>query len=161
MKRYCGDIYRKARDLAGMTQEEAAPLICISTRTLAAYEIGELKPPPETVEKMCEVYGAEWLAYLYFQSTSSLGRRYLPKIDFSNLPITVLRFQKEMVDAEKISGEMVEVACDGVIGYEEKESWQKVEKEVKELVGAGMALLFTQKEKEPQPSRPKVKLSYA
>ncbi len=147
MKRYCGDIYKKARVAAGLTQEQAEEMLPISLRTLQAYEGGELKPSEDIVLVMCEAYNADWLAYAYLQSTNELGRKYLPKIDFSSLPSTVLRFQKEMADTSNITGDMIDVTCDGIVDRSEKEVWNGVTKEIKELVGAGLSVLFVQKEK--------------
>lgn len=147
MKRDCRNIYKLARISAGLTQEKAAEILHVATRTLASYETGEVIPPADIVCSMCEIYEADWLAYCFLQSSNPVGRKYLPEIDFANLPITVLKFQKEMADASKVSGEMVEVTCDGQIDGEEQNVWGRVTREVKELVGAGLSLLFTQKEK--------------
>lgn len=147
MKRSCKNIYKNARLFAGLTIEQAAESIGIAPRTLAGYEKGEYVPPADIVCKMCEVYQTDWLAYQHLQSSNPLGRKYLPEIDFSSLPMMVLRFQKEMADANKVAGDMVEVTCDGKVDEHEREVWDAVTKEIAELVGAGLSVLFAQKEK--------------
>lgn len=147
MKKSCKSIYKNARHFAGLTTEEAAGLIGIAPRTLAGYENGEYVPPADIVCKMCEVYHTDWLAYQHLQSSNPLGQKYLPEIDFSSLPMMVLRFQKEMADAGKVAGDMVEVTCDGKVDDQEREVWNRVTKEIRELVGAGLSVLFAQKEK--------------
>jgi len=119
MSKSCVTIYKKARLKAGLTQEQAAEFLGCSVRTLSAY--GNGTPPGDIVCRMCDFYNAPWLAYMYLQSSNPVGQKYLPKIDVSNLPSTVLRFQKEMTDASNVSTEMVEVTCDGVIDGDEKE----------------------------------------
>jgi hypothetical protein len=52
-----------------------------------------------------------------------------------------------MADAGKVTGDMVDVTCDGKVDKHEREVWTMVTKEVRELVAAGLAVLFTQKEK--------------
>lgn len=141
------NIYREARKFAGLTIEQAAEMIGVAPRTLAGYEKGEYIPPADIVCSMCQTYRAEWLAYQHLQGSNPLGRKYLPEIDFSSLPAQVLRFQKEMADAEGVAGEMIEVACDGQVDKQEAATWHRVTKEVRDLVGAGLALLFTEKEK--------------
>jgi transcriptional regulator with XRE-family HTH domain len=143
------NIYKKARKFAGLTIEKAAEKIGVAPRTLAGYEKGEYTPPADIVCNMCKAYRTDWLAYEHLQGSSPLGQRYLPEIDFSSLPTTVLRFQKEMADAHRIIGDMVEVTCDGKIDKHEFEVWDAVTKEVRELVGAGLALMFVEKEKAP------------
>lgn len=147
MKKPCKNIYKNARHFAGLTIERASEMIGVSPRTLAGYEKGEYIPPADIVCKMCEVYQADWLAYQHLQSSNPLGQKYLPEIDFSTLPARVLRFQKEMADAGEVAGEMIEVACDGLVDRQEQETWEKITGEVKDLVSAGLALMFTQKEK--------------
>jgi transcriptional regulator with XRE-family HTH domain len=147
MKKSHKSIYKNARHFAGLTIEEAADRIGISSRTLAAYENGEYVPPADIVAKMCEVYRTDWLAYQHLQTTNPLGKKYLPEIDFSSLPMMVLRFQKEMADASKVAGDMVEVTCDGTVDKQEQEVWNRVTKEIRELVAAGLSVLFAQKEK--------------
>jgi transcriptional regulator with XRE-family HTH domain len=147
MKQPCKNIYKSARLFAGLTIERASEMIGVAPRTLAGYEKGEYIPPADIVTKMCEVYRTDWLAYQHLQSSNPLGQKYLPEIDFSNLPMMVLRFQKEMADANKVAGDMVEVTCDGKVEGQEKEVWSRVTKEIRELVGAGLSVLFAQKEK--------------
>jgi transcriptional regulator with XRE-family HTH domain len=86
MKRSCENIYKNARNFAGLTIERAAELIGVALRTLSGYEKGEYIPPADIVCIMCEVYRADWLAYQHLQSSNPLGQKYLPEIDFSNLP---------------------------------------------------------------------------
>lgn len=147
MKSDCSNIYKKARLNAGLTQETASDLLHVAVRTLAAYESGNVTPPADLVIGMCEQYHADWLAYMYLQSANPVGRKYLPPIDFSNLSTSILRFQKEMSDASRVSSIMIEVACDGRVDGSELEVWEKVTQEIMHLVGAGLALAFAQKEK--------------
>lgn len=44
------------RKLAGLTQEKAAVLLNISTRTLASYERGEHEPSTNMVQDMAHIY---------------------------------------------------------------------------------------------------------
>lgn len=141
------NIYRIARECAGYTREEAAELLYISTRSLADYETGKTVPPDDVVCRMIEVYGAEWLGYKHLKHSTEVGRRYLPDLELTDLAKSVLRLQKEVADVETIKPKMVEVACDGEIHPHEEEVWRKVTKEVLEMAGAALAVVFSQKEK--------------
>jgi hypothetical protein len=95
---------------------------------------------------MIEAYNTPWLAYKHLQQSSKVGQRYLPEIEFTDLPKSVLRFQKEVNDLRNVKDDMVEVACDGRIDEDEKHRWSKAKKEVKEVIKAGFELLFARQE---------------
>lgn len=149
MRTGCTNIYQIARNNAGMTQEQAAEMLHVSVRSLSDYEGGRTIPGCETVCRMIELYGATWLAYEHLRQSSEVGQRYLPQVDLADLPKSVLRLQKEVADVEAIKAHMVEVACDGVVHSYEEETWAQVTKEINEMVGAGLGVLFYQKEKRP------------
>jgi transcriptional regulator with XRE-family HTH domain len=141
------NIYKLARENAGLTRENAGGMLHVATRTLAGYEGGEVIPPSDVVCRMCEMYGATWLGYMHLQKSNPVGQKYLPEIDFSSLSISVLRLQKEMADVSQISPDMIEVACDGRIEHKEKSTWQKVTNELKQMAGAAFSVIFSEKEK--------------
>lgn len=149
MRTGCGNIYKIARQSAGMTQEQAAELLHLSVRSLSDYEGNRTIPGCDTVCGMIELYDAGWLAYEHLRQSSEVGRRYLPDIQFVNLAQSVLRLQKEMADVDRIKPDMVEVAYDNVVHPYQEDVWSIAEKEVLEMVGAGLGVLFYQKEKRP------------
>ena len=67
------NIYQRGRKTTLLTQEEAAERLGISPETLKRYEGGRLTPPDETVARMCDVYGARWLALEHAKATDRLG----------------------------------------------------------------------------------------
>lgn len=142
MKRDCENIYKTARRNAGLTQEEAAERLYISTRSLLEYEAGRTIPPDDVVCRMVEVYGAKHLAYLHLKNATEVGRRYLPDLHIMDLPRSVLKLQKEVKDVTDIHHQMIDVACDGVVDDHEQEVWQEVERELLEMVGAGLSVVF-------------------
>ncbi|KMT22977.1 helix-turn-helix transcriptional regulator [Clostridium cylindrosporum] len=137
------NIYKTARELAGITQEEAASRIGVSWRSVSNYETFTTIPRDEVVDVMVRVYGTPWLAYMHFKHNTLLGRKYLPSIDIGDLAKAVLRFQKEMADVREITPTMIEVACDGVIDKSEQEKWDKVTREVLEFIGAGISVIYS------------------
>lgn len=76
----------------------------------------------------------------------------MPVIQETDLAIAVLRLQKEVKDIEGVQSRMIEIACDGNIDRNEMHTWGSVAKEIHDLAGAALALVFagkveTQKEK--------------
>lgn len=143
MQNDCMNIYKKARLAANIkSQELAAEKLHISRRSLADYETGVTVPPEDVVCAMIELYGNRWLGYQHLQTHSLIGRRYLPEIQETDLAVAVLKLQKEVRDIDHIQATMIEVACDGKVDLHEQPKWGFVEKEVREVAGAAMALVF-------------------
>ena len=147
MKRTCGNIYKTARKAAGLTQEQAAELLHVSVRSLTEYEAGRTIPPDDVVCRMVEVYNTRYLAYLHLKNSTEVGRRFLPELHLVDLPMSVLKLQKEVDDVTSIRRDIVEVVCDGKIDKEELHKWQNIVKELQEMIGAGLSVIFSQKEK--------------
>ena len=125
-----------------MTQEEAAERLYISSRSLLEYEAGRTIPPDDVVCRMVEVYDAKHLAYLHLKNATEVGRRFLPDLHLLDLPTSVLRLQKEVKDVMDINHYIVDVACDGKVDEHEIGIWQSIEKELAEMVGAGLSVIF-------------------
>lgn len=142
MKQHCENIYKSARRDAGMTQEQAAEQLYISVRSLAEYEAGRTTPPDDVACRMIDVYGNRSLAYMHLKQSTEVGRRFLPDLHIMDLPRSVLKLQKEVKDVTDIHHHMVDVACDGMVEEHEHETWQSIEKELMEMVGAGLSVVF-------------------
>lgn len=143
MNKRCENIYKIARKKAGLTREEAAELLHISVRSLADYEAGVTIPKDDIVCEMIEIYDAPWLGYQHLRYSSEVGKRYLPDITLTDLARAVLRFQKEVRDIDSIDKDMIDIACDGEINDDELDRWQQVRKEIDEMAGAALAIMFT------------------
>ncbi|NFL34450.1 helix-turn-helix domain-containing protein [Clostridium botulinum] len=136
------NIYQIARESAGLTQERACELLDISVDSVRAYEGGKRVPPDRVVIKMIEIYNAQYLAYQHLKTSAEVGQKYLPNIEIKELPIAMLRLQKEVSDFIKLKDEMIEITCDGIIDDKEKPRWDKIMKELDDVVEAIMALKF-------------------
>ncbi|WP_099192272.1 helix-turn-helix domain-containing protein [Tepidibacter mesophilus] len=136
------NIYKKAREIAGLTQESVIELLKdeISLRTLQYYESGERIPSSTRVKQLVKLYNAEWLGYMHLQQNDDLGKIVLPSIDLNTLSLSVLNFQKEYTDIDDIKKRMVEIACDNKIDEHEEEEWNDVKKEINELISAAFSL---------------------
>ncbi|NFO31090.1 helix-turn-helix domain-containing protein [Clostridium botulinum] len=136
------NIYQIARESTGLTQERACELLDVSVDSVRAYEGGKRVPPDRVVIKMIEIYNAQYLAYQHLKTSAEVGQKYLPNIEIKELPLAMLRLQKEVSDFIKLKDEMIEITCDGIIDAEEKPRWDKIMKELDDVVEAIMALKF-------------------
>ena len=73
-------LYARYRKAAGMTQEYAAELLGVATRTLQAWERGESTPPNIRVLAMCDIYTAPTLAIEHLRMTNIIAYDTLPAV---------------------------------------------------------------------------------
>lgn len=137
------NIYQIARESKGVTQEKASELMDISVDSLRAYESGKRIPPDKVVIKMVEIYDAQYLAYQHLKTAAEIGQKYMPNIEITELPIAILRLQKEVSDFVKCKDTMIEITCDGIIDEYERPQWNAIMKELDDIVEAIMALKFS------------------
>lgn len=155
MNTSCKNVYKLARNIAGLTREVAAEKLHISTRTLAYYECEKdkpntIRPGGDIVEEMIRVYETKWLAYMHFKTSTELGRKHLPDIDLhSDVARLVLKLKKEVDDMNRVDRDMISIACDGRIDKHEEDTWKSVIKEVREVAEASLSLIFTEYKKSP------------
>lgn len=144
MQKLSRSIYQTARNSAGITQEESAERLCISVESLRAYERKATVPPADIVLSMIELYSTPSLGYLYLKLDNPVGQKYLPDIEFRDLPSSVLVLQKEMNDVEAVKDDMIDAACDGNIDKTEHPRWKnKIMTEISHLAGAALSMMFT------------------
>lgn len=110
--------------------------------SLKAYEYSQRIPPDDIVIKMIEIYDAQYLAYQHLKTSVEVGKKYLPNIEITQLPIAILKLQKEVSDFIKCKDLMVEITCDGVIDDNERPQWNMIMKELDDIVTAIMSLKF-------------------
>ncbi len=137
------NIYQIARNNAGFTQLQAAELLHISVRTLGSYEIGDVIPHGDMVAEMVKIYDANWLGYEHLRLSSKLGKQVLPAINISDLAQSVLSLQKESTDVENIKPSMIEIASNSRVDEHQVETWEQVIKEVFEMAGAALSVVFS------------------
>lgn len=137
------NIYQLARNIAGLTQEVASKKLSISVRSLIDYETDKTTPHGDTVADMISIYGTTWLGYEHLRNSTKLGRDILPAIDFSDIAKSVLVLQKESSDVDEVKNCMIKIACDSRIDSHEENRWNEVTKEVFEMAGAALSLVFS------------------
>lgn len=148
------NIYQKAREVAGYTQERAAELIDISVESIRAYESGRRVPPNDVVAKMVEIYDARYLAFQHLKNSVPMAREFLPNIEVRDIPEAMLRLQKEVTDFIKCRDELIDITCDGQITDDERPRFDAIMKELNDIVDAIASLQFASECKE-NPRRPK------
>lgn len=81
--------YKTCREMAGLTQEDAAPLLGCSVRTLQRYESGqgdEANVPFDILARMCKTYNAPLLAWWHIKHRTEIGQ-FFPDVQVTQTPV--------------------------------------------------------------------------
>ena len=136
------NIYKTARQSAGLTQEAAAERLDISVESIRAYETAQRIPPNHVVEAMIEVYNAQHLAYQHLKETNALAGRIIPTVEERSLVEIALRVHNRLTHFANSHSvdRLMEIAEDGVIDETERADFETIVKDLKELVQCGFEL---------------------
>lgn len=137
-------MYARYRNAAGMTQEYAAELLGVATRTLAAWERGESKPSDERVLSMVDIYCAPTLAIEHLRATTAIARGILPPVDAVPLPQAVCQLLSSIRTLEEIHAEdkLLEIAADGKVDEIEAPSFSRLLEELEPVMAAVLAVKY-------------------
>ena len=67
--------YRRAREVCGLSREDAAKSLGVSTKTLGSYESGKTSPSAESLSAMCKLYGCTADSLLGFSNLHGAGSK--------------------------------------------------------------------------------------
>lgn len=146
-----GKICATARVNASLTQEQAAPMLGVATRTLSAYECGKFPIPEDIVLKMMDLYNNQWLGYLHLKLDNEIGKVILPEIPQRALSANVLDLQIEMDQASSVQKQLAEVGRDDLITPDEVPVFNSCVSKLKKLCGPIFAIACTAVKKERPP----------
>lgn len=135
------NMYQRARKVTLLTQEEAAERLGISAETLKRYETGRLTPSDETVAKMCDTYGARWLALEHSKATDTLG--ILPDgIEPKSLMQSAISLINRLRPVHESMGSLLQIVEDGQVDETEEERYEQIRSFIAANVAAELALLY-------------------
>ena len=143
------NLYQRGRKTTLLTQEEAAERLGISPETLKRYEGGRLTPSDETVARMCEVYGARWLALEHAKATDRLG--VLPEVEPKPLPMATISLTNRLRDAADRLAGLLRIAEDGVIDDTERPEFDDIVQDLRETIAAAYQVIYADGAKKERP----------
>lgn len=114
------NIYQKARESAGFTQERAAELIGVSITSIKEYEGDRRKPPDHVVGQMIDIYHSPHLAVQHIRAASQIGCALIPEMDEKELAAAALNFFDAIPDLEGIRTRLIKMAKDNTIDTTER-----------------------------------------
>ena len=135
------NMYQRARKVTLLTQEEAAERLDISAETLKRYEGGRLTPSDETVARMCDTYGARWLALEHAKATDRLG--ILPDgIEAKSLMQSAISLINRLRPVHESIGSLLQIVEDGQVDETEDAEYERIRSFIAANVAAELALLY-------------------
>lgn len=139
-------IYQTCRKVAGMTQERAAELLGVATRTLASWESGERPVPELRVADMVDLYGTPYLAMQHLRLYSALGPQVLPDVPRVPLAQAVCQLlaQIRAIDKARAGDRLLQIAADGRVDEMEATEYELLMAELEPLIGSVMAIKYAE-----------------
>lgn len=144
MKDNCRNIYRIARDAAGLTQERWAENLGISVEAVRQYEAGTIMPGDDIVLQMAEISGQLILPYRHLVRKSRVAAAILPELDDElGLSETVLSLLIQIDDfREDGLRKLTRIAADGKVSQEEADTYDEAMRQLQRLVALAMSLSY-------------------
>ena len=144
MKDNSRNIYRIARDTAGLTQERWAENLGISVEAVRQYENGTIMPGDDIVLQMAEISGQLILPYRHLVRKSRVAAAILPELDDElGLSETVLSLLIQIDDfREDGLRKLTRIAADGKVSQEEADTYDEAMRQLQRLVALAMSLSY-------------------
>lgn len=142
------NIYRQAREEAGLTRERAADRMdTVSARRLEHLEYGSTPATPADVMEMAKAYGRPDLCNYYCSHNCPIGREMTPPIErdreLSDIVLRTLASLNRM-DAQKPT--LIDISADGKISDDELTDFARIQNQLEDITVAAESLrLWTQK----------------
>lgn len=134
------NIYRSARQTAGLTQERWAELLGISADSVRRYESGQMLPSDETVLAMAETSGILVLPLWHLRAKSAIAQAVLPDVPAVPLPQAVLKL---LTAVKAVSGgvdELISIAADGMVDDGERGIFGDIAEDLDDVIEAAIAV---------------------
>ena len=127
-----------------MTQERWAEALGISPEAVRQYETGKILPSDDVALCMAEVAGQPIFCYWHLINKSRLAAAILPDLDEKRLPEAVLDLLVQIQDFQEDGlNDLLRIAADGRVDPDERMRFGRAVGQISNLVGAGLALLYT------------------
>lgn len=144
MNRDYESMYARHRNAAGITQERAAELLGVATRTLQAWERGESTPPNARVLAMCDIYCSPTLAIEHLRYNSIIAYDVLPPVQAVPVAQAVCQLMAAIRKLEEIHAgdRLLQIAADGRVDEIERADFDQLLIELDPIMSAVLSLRY-------------------
>lgn len=138
------NLYARHRKAAGLTQERAAELLGVATRTLQAWERGETAVPNTRVLSMCDIYCSPTLAIEHLRFSNIIAYELLPAVRVVPVSQAVCQLVGAIRKLEEIHAEdrLLQIAADGQVDDMERADFDALMLDLDPVISAVMALKY-------------------
>lgn len=145
MERGSPNIYKNARQTAGLTQERWAEQLGVTADTVRLYESGRNYPSDEVAARMAEVAGMPVLGYWHLKLKSALANDALPDVARVPLPQAVVGLLAAMDTIQPQVKELLVIALDGIVDEGETELFEDILDDLEDVVTAALAVKYAER----------------
>ena len=145
MEQRTTNIYKNARQTAGLTQERWAEQLGVTADTVRLYESGRNYPSDEVAARMAEVAGMPVLGYWHLKLKSSLANDALPDVARVPLPQAVVGLLAAMDTIQPQVKELLVIALDGIVDAGETELFEDILDDLEAVVTAALAVKYAER----------------
>jgi len=112
------------------SREGAAEIVCIERTRLANIELGNIKPHPEEVNLMANIYNAPDLVNYYCSGQCPLGCGRVDRLSPRNLESAAMKIGRLTRNIDEIARVVSDIAEDGQITQEERPEFEESMKQL-------------------------------
>lgn len=145
MEQRTTNIYKNARQTAGLTQERWAEQLGVTADTVRLYESGRNYPSDEVAARMAEVAGMPVLGYWHLKLKSALANDALPDVARVPLPQAVVGLLAAMDTIQPQVKELLMIARDGIVDAGETELFEDILDDLEDVVTAALAVKYAER----------------
>ena len=139
------NIYRRCREVAGMTQARWAEAIGVSADIIPRYENGDILPGDDVALRMAEVAVFPVLGYWHLLNKSRVAPQLLPEVPCVPVSTAVCNLIAELNSFRDryALDELVDLARDGKIDQTEQETFNKVLDQLNGIIRAALMVRYS------------------
>lgn len=128
------NIYRQAREAAGLSREEASEKLGIMSVDRIGRIENEVYPPyPNEALMMAKVYREPSLCNYYCAQECPIGQQYVPEIKLKALSQIVLEVLSSLHAMERNTAKFVDIAVDGNISDDELADFVEIQRNLERI----------------------------
>lgn len=138
------NIYKTARQAAGLTQERWAEVIGVSTESVRLYETGRGFPSDEIVTRMADLTPLRVLCYWHLKEKSSVANDILPEVERLSLPQAVVQLLVAIRDFKESTDELLTIAADGLVDDREAGVFEEILDALDNIIRAALSVRYAE-----------------
>ena len=141
-----GNIYRQARETAGMTQQRWAEMLGVSTEAVKRYEAGGYTPADDVVLSMADLSGLQILGTWHLRRKSAIGAGVIPDVERLPLAQAVVQLLAAIQTFEQRhhADALLIISADGHVDAGEEERFREIVRDLGPLIQAAMQIDYAE-----------------